>query len=70
SNGLSFYASNLSNYQSKKINYFNVGSAYNHNSLRLSLGYAKQRGGLVCVGGVCRFVPTYLGFTGTLAYNF
>ena len=70
SNGLVFYASNLSNYQSKKINYFNFGASYNHNAMRLGVSYAKQRGGLICVGGICRFVPTYLGFTGTFAYNF
>jgi hypothetical protein len=52
--------------ESKK-HYINVGSAYRIGSSRISASYGRQRGGLVCVGGVCRFVPESTGFS--LSFN-
>jgi len=55
------------NYGSKKeseqIHYVNVGGAYRIGAYRVAVNYGRQRGGLVCVGGVCRFVPESSGFT-------
>ena len=47
----------------KQIHYFNFGGAFRQKSTRIALNYGRQRGGLVCVGGVCRFVPESAGFT-------
>lgn len=68
-NKYSFYVLDIYNYgndnKDKRNHYYNVGGAYRVNSTRIGLNYGRQRGGLVCVGGVCRFVPesTGLGFT-------
>ena len=53
------------------IHFYNFGGAYKKGSTRIALNYGRQRGGLVCAGGVCRFVPpsTGLGFTITTSFN-
>jgi hypothetical protein len=64
---LSVYVWDIWNYGSKKeseqIHYVNVGGAYRIGAYRVAVNYGRQRGGLVCVGGVCRFVPESSGFT-------
>lgn len=61
----SFYASTMYNYgnPNKKINYYNFGGSYNVGATRLALNYGRQRGGLICTGGVCRYVSPNTGFT-------
>ena len=44
-----------------KIHYYNIGGSYSKDNIRLSLNYGRQRGGLICVGGVCRYVPENTG---------
>jgi hypothetical protein len=44
-----------------KIHFYNLGTSYKKGSTRLALSYGRQRGGLVCAGGVCRFVPPSTG---------
>jgi hypothetical protein len=39
-------------------------------STRLTLSYGKQRAGLFCVGGVCRFVPASNGLTVSFTQSF
>lgn len=64
---LSFYASDLWNYGNDdpemRNHYYNAGTAFRWRSLRAALNYGRQRGGLVCVGGVCRFVPESSGLS-------
>ncbi|GGE20444.1 DUF6029 family protein [Psychroflexus salis] len=64
---LSVYVWDIWNYGSKKeseqVHYINVGGAYRIGAYRVALNYGRQRGGLVCVGGVCRFVPESSGLT-------
>lgn len=43
------------------IHFYNFGGAYKTGSTRIALNYGRQRGGLVCAGGVCRFVPPSTG---------
>jgi hypothetical protein len=43
------------------IHFYNLGTAYKKGSTRVALNYGRQRGGLVCAGGVCRFVPPSTG---------
>lgn len=61
----SFYVWDIMNYGNddakKRIHYYNVGGAYRIGATRIALNYGRQRGGLVCVGGVCRFVPESTG---------
>ncbi len=64
---LSFYASDMWNFgnhdKDLRYHYYNFGGAYRYKSLRAALNYGRQRGGLVCVGGVCRFVPESSGLS-------
>lgn len=67
SENLSVYLWDIWNYGSDKpderVHYINVGGAYRIGAYRIALNYGRQRGGLVCVGGVCRFVPESSGLT-------
>ncbi|MCO6147953.1 DUF6029 family protein [Flavobacterium sp. NRK1] len=63
----SLYVWDIYNYgnddSSKQTHYYNLGGAYRIGATRIAANYGRQRGGLVCVGGVCRFVPESTGFT-------
>lgn len=52
------------------IHFYNVGGAYKVGSTRFALNYGRQRGGLVCAGGVCRFVPPSTGLGISLSTSF
>lgn len=54
----------------KKIHYFSLGGVFNNKNLQLRLNYGRQRGGLICVGGVCRVVPESTGLNGELNITF
>ena len=47
----------------RRLNYTSGNVVYAHNGYRLSLSYGRQRGGFLCVGGVCRFVPAANGLS-------
>lgn len=70
----SVFNNNLYNYgntdSSKKINYYTLGTSYSKNATRIQLSYGRQRGGLVCIGGVCRFVPESSGLNVNINYAF
>jgi hypothetical protein len=70
----SVFNNNLYNYgnadDSKKINYYSFGTTYAKSATRVQLIYGRQRGGLVCIGGVCRFVPESSGLTLNFNYSF
>lgn len=53
-----------------KIHFFNFGGSYKKGSTRIALNYGRQRGGLVCAGGVCRNVPSSTGLGITLSKSF
>lgn len=55
---------------SRGILYPNASVTIVHNTLRFSLGHGRQRGGLLCVGGVCRPVPSSNGFFLSLSSSF
>jgi hypothetical protein len=40
--------------ENRKIHFFNVGGSFTKGATRIGLNYGRQRGGLICVGGVCR----------------
>ncbi|MEL6562429.1 MAG: DUF6029 family protein [Bacteroidota bacterium] len=67
----SFFAFDQYNYGDEdQIHYFQTGFSYTEKATRLSFNYGRQRGGLICVGGVCRFVPAATGFTLSLTTSF
>ena len=49
--------------QDTKIHFFNAGISYAKGASRLALNYGRQRGGLLCVGGICRPVSQNTGLT-------
>lgn len=63
----SLYISDMYNYQNpseeKKIHYYNMGGSYSKGINRYSINYGRQRGGLLCFGGICREVPESNGLT-------
>lgn len=71
---LSFYATDIYNYGNdntdEQIHYYNFGGSFTKGATRIALNYGRQRGGLVCVGGVCRFVPQSTGLTINLSTAF
>ncbi len=54
----------------KQIHYVKGAVAYVHETTRVSVEYGKQRGGVLCVGGVCRTVPAANGFYLSLTSSF
>lgn len=71
---LSCYASDIYNYGNDdadmRNHYYNFGGAFRKNATRIALSYGRQRGGLLCVGGVCRYVPESSGVTLSLNTTF
>lgn len=67
---LSFYVTDLYNYEKTNRHYYSLGGSYTRGRTRVALNYGRQRGGLICVGGVCRFVPENTGVTLNIATNF
>jgi len=70
SSAFSLYFSDLYNYQNpkndKKIHYYNLGGSYNKGLSRYTINYGRQRGGLICTGGICRYVPESSGISFTI----
>ncbi|MEE9408526.1 MAG: DUF6029 family protein [Polaribacter sp.] len=71
---LAFYVNDIYNYgndvAAKQIHYYNAGGSYSIGAHRFALNYGRQRGGLVCVGGVCRFVPESTGVSANIIMSF
>lgn len=67
---LAVFASDVWNYDETDIHYYTFGTAYASGNTRVAFQWGRQRGGLVCVGGVCRFVPENNGFTLNLSALF
>ncbi len=71
---LSVYVYDMYNYgndhKEKQVHYYNLGGSYRKGASRVALNYGRQRGGLVCVGGVCRFVPESKGVSISLSTSF
>lgn len=69
-----FYVGDNYNYgnddENQRYHYYMVGGSYAKESTRVALNYGRQRGGLICVGGVCRYVPENTGFTLSLVKTF
>ncbi|MBI3502089.1 MAG: hypothetical protein HY063_09860 [Bacteroidetes bacterium] len=55
---------------SKRFHYYNVTAVYVKNATRIALGYGRQRAGIFCVGGVCRYVPASNGLLLSVTSSF
>ncbi len=70
----SLYAADEYNYgnevSSHRFHYYSGGLAFSEGPTRISLSYARQRGGLLCVGGVCRQVFASNGFNLVITSRF
>lgn len=68
------YVSDMYNYGNEdaklRHHYYSIGNSYRYKSTRIALAYGRQRGGLVCVGGVCRYVPESTGVSLSLNTSF
>lgn len=53
-----------------QVHYFYASAGYIHEATRVTVGYGRQRAGLFCVGGVCRFVPASNGLTVSITHSF
>ncbi len=54
----------------KRTNYPILTCGYIREATRLTVSYGRQRAGLFCVGGVCRFVPASNGLTLSFTQSF
>ena len=54
----------------KQIHYLLGSFGYSKNTTRVQFSYGRQRQGITCVGGVCRFVPASNGLSFTLTSSF
>ena len=71
SNNINLFVSDIWNYgNDNDIHYYNLGGSFSKGATRLGFNYGRQRGGLICVGGVCRFVPESNGFNLNLSHSF
>jgi hypothetical protein len=52
------------------VHYYYISAGYIREATRISVGYGRQREGLFCVGGVCRFVPASNGLTISITHSF
>ena len=67
---LAFFVTDMYNYGSTADHYYNFGSSYTKNKTRVALSYGKQRGGLLCVGGVWRVVQASTGLNMSITTSF
>jgi hypothetical protein len=54
----------------KRVNYPIITCGYIREATRFTVSYGRQRAGLFCVGGVCRFVPASNGLTLSFTQSF
>ena len=72
--GLSLGVSDMYNLKPLKtaepVHYYSVYAFYRKGPLRTGVEYARQIGGVVCSGGVCRVEPSFRGLKLSFAANF
>jgi hypothetical protein len=56
--------------ESRQVHYIYASAGYIYGATRVTAGYGRQRAGLFCVGGVCRFVPASNGLTLSITHSF
>lgn len=70
----SLFVNDMYNYgnddKDSRIHYYNAGVSFTKGTTRISTSYGRQRGGLLCVGGVCRMVSEAAGLTVGITTSF
>lgn len=66
----SVFFSDMTNYSGTNIHYPNGGVQLNIKSTSLQFNYGRNREGLKCSGGICKWMPAYTGFGFSLTTNF
>ncbi|MBO4585031.1 MAG: hypothetical protein J5675_01950 [Bacteroidales bacterium] len=66
----SLSVSDMYNHGSSREHFWNVSASWSRNSFKCILGYGRNRAGMVCSGGVCRWQPEYKGLSLHLQYAF
>ncbi len=56
--------------ENERHHYYNLSAGYTKNANRFSMTWGRQRAGIICVGGVCRFVPASSGLTLNVTSSF
>jgi hypothetical protein len=54
----------------KQLHYYYGSIGYVNGPTRISISYGRQRQGIFCAGGVCRFVPAASGFNISISSSF
>ncbi len=57
----SFFVSDMYNHGDSRLHYYSAGAAYTYSFYRVAASYGRNREGMVCSGGVCRWQPAYTG---------
>lgn len=57
-------------YDDNQVHYYSGSFAYVTGGSRYQVSYGRQRSGIICVGGVCRFVPASSGLYFTVSTTF
>ncbi|MEP7266985.1 MAG: DUF6029 family protein [Saprospiraceae bacterium] len=61
---------NIKPLKGKKNNYYTAGVTYSQNVTRFSANWVRQRAGIVCTGGICRYEPAFNGLKFSLETRF
>ena len=71
---ISLFATDIWNYgnpdEDRQVHYYTFGGSFTKGATRIMASYGRQRGGLVCIGGICRFVPENTGFSLSVSTSF
>ncbi|MCB0701436.1 MAG: hypothetical protein KDC55_01890 [Ignavibacteriae bacterium] len=57
-------------FEDHQVHYYMGSFAYVTGGTRMQMSYGRQRSGIICVGGVCRFVPASNGLYFTVSTTF
>ncbi len=66
----SIYASDMYNHGDSKVHYYSAGVRYTNSGISITAGYGRNREGMVCSGGVCRWQPAFTGGNVSMSLNF
>ena len=68
--GWSVHVQDMYNHGDTKAHYYDAGVSWTRRGFKADISYGHQRAGMVCSGGVCRWLPEYEGGMLRLTYNF
>ncbi len=56
--------------EADRLHYYNFSAGYVYRASRFSVSWGRQREGLLCIGGVCRYVPASTGISFSVSTSF